>query len=84
MNPIKEARQKAGLTQKQLATLTGIPKRTIEDWEGGRRKCPDYVTDMVLGKIKQKNILDNVVAMLEAVETADDVLDIIEYIKKEG
>lgn len=84
MHPIKEARQKAGLTQKQLATLTGIPKRSIEDWECGRRKCSDYVTEMVLAKIKQKNILDNVVAMLEAVETADDVLDIIGYIKKEG
>lgn len=40
---IKEIRKNAGLTQKQLSELTGIPKRTIENWEIGSRTPPDWV-----------------------------------------
>ncbi len=30
---IKEMRQNFGYTQKQFSEITGIPKRTVEDWE---------------------------------------------------
>jgi transcriptional regulator with XRE-family HTH domain len=43
MSTIKDLRKKHDLTQHQLADLTGIPFRTIQNWEGGQRKCPDYV-----------------------------------------
>ena len=48
MNPIKEARIKYNLTQHQLSELTGIPHRTIQNWEGGQRKCPEYVVKLLL------------------------------------
>ena len=48
MSKIKEERIKLGLTQHQLAELTGIPFRTIQNWEGGQRKCPDYVEKLLL------------------------------------
>ena len=48
MSKIKEERLKLGLTQQQLADLTGIPFRTIQNWEGGQRKCPDYVEKLLL------------------------------------
>lgn len=48
INPIRYARMKYGLTQQQLADLTGIPHRTIQNWEGGQRKCPDYVEKLLL------------------------------------
>lgn len=51
MNPIKDARIRYGLTQHQLAELTGIPHRTIQNWEGGQRKCPDYVEKLILEKL---------------------------------
>lgn len=35
---LKELRIKNNLTQKQLSEKTGIPKRTIEDYESGIRK----------------------------------------------
>ena len=38
---LKEARKSAGLTQQQLADLTGIPKRTIESWEVEGKKGRD-------------------------------------------
>lgn len=38
---IKEARLKAGLTQKQAAELVGSPSyRTWQDWEAGKRNMP--------------------------------------------
>lgn len=48
---IKEARTKAGLTQKEVSDLLGIPLRTIENWESGQRKCPDYVERLVIDKL---------------------------------
>jgi DNA-binding transcriptional regulator YiaG len=43
MSTIKDLRKKHDLTQHQLADITGIPFRTIQNWEGGQRKCPEYV-----------------------------------------
>ena len=37
-SPIVRARLKAGLTQEQFAALLGVSKRTVEQWEQGRRK----------------------------------------------
>lgn len=37
----------SGMTHKELSDRFGIPKRTIEDWSRGARKCPDYVVNMM-------------------------------------
>lgn len=49
----KSARLAAGLTQQKLSDLTEIPKRTIEEWEGGRRKPPAYVARLVLAELNR-------------------------------
>jgi len=36
-SPIVRARLKSGLTQTQFAALLGVSKRTLEQWEQGRR-----------------------------------------------
>lgn len=36
-SPIVRARLKSGLTQEQFANLLGVSKRTLEQWEQGRR-----------------------------------------------
>ena len=36
-SPIVRARLKSGLTQAQFASLLGVSKRTLEQWEQGRR-----------------------------------------------
>lgn len=48
---IKEARAIANITQAQAAELLQIPKRTLEDWESGKRKPPEYVEKMVIEKL---------------------------------
>ncbi len=44
---IKEIRQRSGLTQKKFAETTGIPQRTIVDWETGRRKPTEYLVKLL-------------------------------------
>ncbi|MBE5917634.1 MAG: helix-turn-helix domain-containing protein [Pseudobutyrivibrio ruminis] len=40
---IKEMRQLLGLSQRKFAEKYSIPYRSVENWEEGSRKCPDYV-----------------------------------------
>ena len=55
MNPIKTIRTATGMTQKAFSEYFGIPKRTIEDWEGERRKCPPYLFDLMRYKLVHEN-----------------------------
>ena len=54
MKEIKAARLKAGLTQQKMSVLLGIPKRTIEEWEGGRRSCPEYTKKLILRDLRER------------------------------
>ena len=38
MNNIKELREKAGLSRTELAEISEVPYRTLENWEKGTRK----------------------------------------------
>lgn len=48
MNNIKSIRMKYELTQKRFSEVTGIPKRTIEDWETEKRHPPEWLPKMIL------------------------------------
>lgn len=51
---IKEVRIKYGLTQTQVSNITGVPFRSIQNWEAGVRRCPAYVEKMVVDVLDQK------------------------------
>lgn len=75
---LKEARASAGLTQQQLADLTGIPKRTIEAWEvegkteGKTGRAPaEWCQRLVLGEI-------------ERMIHAEDVVRLCDYLRETG
>lgn len=54
---IKDLRVSAGMTQKAFAEYFGIPKRTVENWEGDVNKCPEYLINLIEFKLnsdKQK------------------------------
>lgn len=40
---IRDIRQHTGLSQVAFATRYCIPTRTLEDWERGVSRCPDYL-----------------------------------------
>ena len=50
---LKEARLAAGLTQQAMSEQFEIPKRTIEEWESGRHKCPAYVQRLIIKELQR-------------------------------
>ena len=51
-NEIKKAREEAGLSIKELADLLGSPYRTIQTWNLGERKPPEWIEQLVIKEIK--------------------------------
>ena len=44
---IRELRERTGMTRKDFAMHIGIPLRTVEDWEAGRRSPPEYIPRLI-------------------------------------
>ena len=57
---IKNIRKASGMTQKTFAEYFGIPKRTLENWEGGQRECPEYLLELMEYKLKNEGIIKTV------------------------
>lgn len=53
MATIKEARQAAGLTQQGVTDTLGIPRRTLQDWESGKRTPPGWAEALVVEKLEK-------------------------------
>lgn len=51
---IKELIQAAGMTQKGFGDYLGIPLRTVQNWCGGQRQCPDYVLALIEYKLRNE------------------------------
>ena len=55
---IKELRAMSGMTQKEFAEYFNIPKRTVEDWDRGARKCPEYLIALMEYKLKNESKIE--------------------------
>lgn len=53
MNRVKQIRSLTGLSQAKFSEQYNIPKRTLENWETDRAKCPTYVIDLLEYKVIQ-------------------------------
>ena len=53
---IKELRESTGMSRKDFSEYTGIPVRTLEDWEAGRRTPPEYIPKLLAYQIKFEDI----------------------------
>ena len=49
---IKELRELTGLTQAGFSEKYGIPKRSIENWEGEKREPPTYLIKLLERVVK--------------------------------
>lgn len=49
---IRELRESTGLNRRQFSEHTGIPLRTLEDWEAGRRTPPEYIPRLISYQLK--------------------------------
>lgn len=51
MQSIKEIRQATGLSQGKFCEVLNIPRRTVQDWEQGKRQCPEYVAELIAYRV---------------------------------
>lgn len=56
-NKIKELRIQTGLNRKEFSAYIGIPLRTIEDWEAGRRMPPEYIPRLIEYQLKYEELM---------------------------
>ena len=54
---IKRLREENGLSRKEFSIHTGIPVRTVEDWEAGRRTPPDYIPKLISYQFKYEKMM---------------------------
>ena len=45
---IKELREKMGMNRREFCDYYGIPYRTVQDWEEGKRELPDYLLRLII------------------------------------
>lgn len=54
---IRDLRAASGMTQKAFSSYFGCSKRAVEEWEAGRRECPEYVFRLMLYKLENEKLL---------------------------
>ena len=54
---IKGLRDKTGMTRKAFSDHLGIPVRTVEDWEKGKRTPPEYIPRLIAYQLKYEELI---------------------------
>ena len=54
---IKELRESIGMSRKESYEHTGIPVRTLEDWEAARRTPPEYIPRLIAYQLKYEELM---------------------------
>ncbi len=54
---LKELRELAEMNRRQFSEYMEIPLRTMEEWESGRRKMPDYVLRLISYRVRMEKML---------------------------
>ena len=49
---IRMLREQTGMNRKEFSMHVGIPVRTLEDWEAGRRTPPEYIPRLISYQFK--------------------------------
>lgn len=62
VSPVMEARQKVGLSQADFAKLLGVSKRTLQEWEQGRREPSGAAHSLIKIAIQRPDVLREVLA----------------------
>ncbi len=54
---VKKLRKELNMTQTEFGNMFGIPVRTIQEWESGRRTPPEYVLKLIEENLELKGRL---------------------------
>jgi DNA-binding transcriptional regulator YiaG len=50
-NAFRELRRRSGMTQRAFCQYFSIPRRTVENWDSGVSKCPEYLLALMQYKL---------------------------------
>lgn len=50
----KAIREQSGMNRKDFAVWLGVPYRTMQEWELGRRAMPEYVLRLIAYKVSSE------------------------------
>ncbi len=68
----KQIRKDLGMNRTEFSQYMGIPLRTLEEWEAGRRTMPDYVLRLIAYYIRMERFLhENEIAMEEETDAEE-------------
>ncbi len=54
---IRELRESVNMNRKEFSEHTGIPVRTLEDWEAERRTPPEYIPRLLAYQLKYEELI---------------------------
>lgn len=57
ISKLKNMREELGMNRTEFSHYVGIPLRTLEEWEAGRRLMPDYVLRLIAYYTKMQQVL---------------------------
>lgn len=72
---VKTIRENIGLTQAQVSLLTGVPVKTLRNWEQEIRKPSEWTMDLIIDKLLRVELEKN----LTLNEGEDDETNILSY-----
>ncbi len=52
-----ELRNSSGMSRKEFCEYFHIPYRTVQDWELGQRKMPDYLLQLIAYKLEIEGLI---------------------------
>ena len=57
IHKLKKMREDLEMNRTEFSRYVGIPLRTLEEWEAGRRQMPDYVLRLIAYYTKMQRLL---------------------------
>ena len=69
---IRRLRESTGENRIQFAEHVGIPVRTIDDWENGRRVPPDYIPRMIAYQLELEKLKAEILEAKQAEAMEED------------
>ena len=55
---LRRLREQTGMNRRQFAEYFDIPYRTVQEWELGNRRMPDYLLRLMVYKLKTERLIE--------------------------
>ena len=72
---IRELRESINMSRREFSSHTGIPVRTLEDWEAGRRTPPEYVPRLIAYQLKYEELVQRIAVDTDEKTEREDLND---------